>query len=127
MEAARTDEIPAEAQGRRARRPRGRGGGGVRRMLASTTRLMDVHYQIVLLRAKMTVVRVAIYAGMAVGAVGLGLMGVIFLYVGVFRLLTDVAGVPAWGTFLIYAGGHIVTAVALLVGGMRTIRGRKRS
>ncbi|MCL2640536.1 MAG: phage holin family protein [Phycisphaerales bacterium] len=101
--------------------------GGWRRMIASSSRLVDVHYRITVLRAKMAVVRVGVFVGLAVGAVGLGLLGIVFLYVGVFRLLTDVAGLPVWGAFLIYAGGHVVTALAMLIGGMRMMRGRGRT
>jgi len=112
MTAAQAEEAKERVGGR----------GGWRRMLASTLRLADVHYRIALLRAKMTAVRITAYVGLAAGAVGLGLMGIIFLYVGMFRLLTDAAGLPVWGTFLIYAGGHVVTALAMLIGGMWMMR-----
>ena len=54
----------------------------------------------------------------------LGLVGLIFLYIGVFRLLTDVAGLPVWATFLIYAGAHLLTAIGLLACGKGMITGR---
>ena len=103
------------------RRPRR---GGLRRLISSTMRLVDTQYRIMMLRAKMTLVRMAIYAALFAGAVVLGLVGIIFLYIGLFRLLTDVAGLPVWATFLIYAGVHLVTATILLLYGGRMISGR---
>ena len=98
--------------------------GGVRRLISSITRLMDVQYRIMMVRAKMTLVRMAIFTALFAGAVVMGLVGLVFLYIGMFRLLTDVAGLPVWATFLIYAGVHLVTGLVLLGFGNRMISGR---
>jgi hypothetical protein len=98
--------------------------GGLRRLISSMMRLVDVQFRIMMVRAKLTLVRIAIFVALFAGMLVLGLVGVVFLYIGVFRLLTDVAGLPVWATFLIYAGAHLVTALVLLGFGMRMISGR---
>ena len=123
MVAAQTGESQASVSDSTSL-PRGGRRGGVRRLLASSMRLTGVHYRIALLRAKMTAVRVAIFTGLTAGAIVLSLLGLIFLYISVFRLLTDTIGIPAWCTFLIYSVGHLAIAFALLMIGARTIRGR---
>src|SRR4051812_8824095 len=104
---------PTGSSGKRIRQPK----GGVRRMLASAVRLVDVQYRIWLTQAKLTLQRMLIYAALFAGAAVVGLLAIIFLYIGVFHLLTDVAGLrPVWA-YLIYGGFHLVLAVVLVMVG----------
>jgi len=99
--------------GRRLRRAR----GGLRRMLASVVRVADLQYRIWLTQAKLTLQRMLIYAALFAAATVLGILAIIFLYIGVFHLLTDVAGLrPVWA-YLIYGGFHLVLAVVLVMVG----------
>jgi hypothetical protein len=93
------------------RRPR----GGVRRLLSSLLRVADLQYRIWLTHAKMTLMRMALYAGLFLVAAVLGLLAIIFLYIGAFRVLTDVLHLaPVWA-YLIFGGLHLVLAVALVL------------
>jgi len=104
----------------RLRRPR----GGIRRLLNSLVKIVDLQYRIWLTQAKLTLQRMMLYAALFAGAAVLGLLAIIFLYIGVFHLLTDVIGLrPVWA-YLIYGGFHLVVAVALVMIGT-SILGKK--
>ena len=86
-------------------------------MLASAVRLVDVQYRIWLTQAKLTLQRMLIYAALFAGAAVLGLLAIIFLYIGLFHVLTDVVGLrPVWA-YLIFGGFHLVLAVVLVMVG----------
>jgi hypothetical protein len=88
--------------------------GGLRRLLASTFRVVDLQYRIWLTHAKITLQRMVLYAAMFGAAMVIGLLAIIFLYIGVFRLLTDVAGLrPVWA-YLIFGVVHLALAAALV-------------
>jgi hypothetical protein len=89
--------------------------GGFRRVLSSLVRVIDLQYRIWLVRAKITLLRMFLYAALFAAACVLGLLAIIFLYIGVFKLLTDVVGLaPVWA-FLIYGGFHLILASALVM------------
>lgn len=116
-EASGTEKAPPEAGGTHAR-------GGVRRLLTSALRIADLQYRIWLTQAKLTVQRMAFFATLFGIAAVLGLLAIIFLYIGVFHLLTDIAGLaPVWA-YLIYGGFHIVLAGILIAVGT-SILGKK--
>jgi hypothetical protein len=98
--------------------------GGMRRLLNSLLRILDLQYRIWLTQAKLTIQKMMLYAILFVGAAILGLLAIIFLYIGLFRVLTDVAGIaPVWA-YLIFGGLHLVIAVALIMVGT-SILGKK--
>jgi hypothetical protein len=98
--------------------------GGVRRLLSSLIRVIDVQYRIWLLQAKITLMRMLLYAALFTAACVLGLLAIIFLYVGVFKLLTDVAGLaPVWA-YLIYGGFHLVLAGVLVMIAMSILKSK---
>ena len=93
-------------------------------MLNSLVKIVDLQYRIWLTQAKLTLQRMMLYAALFAGAAVLGLLAIIFLYIGVFHLLTDVIGLrPVWA-YLIYGGFHLVVAVALVMIGT-SILGKK--
>ena len=58
--------------------------------------------------------RMAMFAALFGAAILLGILAIIFLYIGVFKVLTDVAGLrPVWA-YLIYGGFHILLAGGLM-------------
>src|SRR4051812_49469483 len=96
--------------------------GGLRRLLASAVRLVDLQYRIWLTQAKLTLQRMMLYAALFAAAMVLGLLALIFLYIGVFHLLTDVAGLrPVWA-YLIYGGFHAILAGGVVVGGAAVLQ-----
>lgn len=110
-----------EARGRSRLRPHR---GGVRRLLNSALRLVDLQYRIWLTQAKLTLQRMMLYAVLFIGAAILGLLAVIFLYIGLFRVLTDVIGLrPVWA-YLIFGGLHLVLAITMIMVGT-SILGKK--
>jgi hypothetical protein len=100
----------------RTRMPRARHSrGGVRRLIASVTRIVNLQVQIWLTQAKLTLMKMALYAGLFMAAAVLGLLAIIFLYIGFFRLLTDVIGLaPVWA-YLIYGALHLLLAGVLVL------------
>ena len=89
--------------------------GGIRRLLASTARLADIQLKIWLTEAKITVSRIALYVALFGAAAVLATVGIVFLFIGLFRVLTDVLGVaPVWA-FLIFAGFLFVLAAVLVM------------
>ena len=93
----------------------------LQRLLRNLGRAGELQYKIVLLRAKLTVKRIAIFAGLLVAATVLALLGVIFLYVAIFQLLCFVMH-PAYA-FLVLAGLHLVTAPILFFIGRSILHG----
>ena len=75
--------------------------GGLRRLVASTVRLADLQLRIWVTEAKITVARVLIFVVLYTVAGVMALLGTIFLFIGVFRILTDVIGIPTVWSFLI--------------------------
>ncbi|MGN6369484.1 MAG: phage holin family protein [Phycisphaerae bacterium] len=77
--------------------------GGIRRLIASTVRLADIQLKIWLTQAKMTVARIVLYVLLYAVAGVMAILGTIFLFIGLFKILTDVIGIPAVWSFLIFA------------------------
>ncbi len=75
--------------------------GGLRRLVASTVRLADLQLRIWLTEAKITVARVLTFVILYTVAGVMAILGTIFLFIGVFRILTDVIGIPTVWSFLI--------------------------
>ena len=77
--------------------------GGLRRLVASTVRLADLQLKIWLTQAKMTATRVVTFIVLFAIAAVMAILGTIFLFIGLFRVLTDVVGLrPVWA-FLVFA------------------------
>ena len=77
-------------------------------MLRSLQRAGTLKAQIFATRAKMKVANTMLMAAFMAAAGVMGLLAVIFLYVGVFHLLTDIAHIqPAW-VYLMYFGVHVI-------------------
>ncbi|HVX86921.1 MAG TPA: phage holin family protein [Phycisphaerae bacterium] len=105
-------------------RPKSAVRGGLRRLLGNITRLISIQLQIWLTQAKATALKIALFAGLFAAAAVLAILAIIFLYIGVFHLLTDVAGLrPVWA-FLIYGGFHLLLALILILVAVK-ILGRK--
>ena len=75
--------------------------GGLRRLVASTVRLADLQLRIWLTEAKITIARILTFVILYTVAGVMALLGTIFLFIGVFRILTDVIGIPTVWSFLI--------------------------
>jgi len=91
--------------------------GGVRRLIASLVRLADIQTKIWLAEAKITLAKLALYVVLFGSAAILGILGIIFLLIGLFRVLTDVLGIaPVWA-FLLFAGFFFLLAGTLVMVG----------
>ena len=77
--------------------------GGVRRLIASTVRLADLQLKIWLTQAKITVSRIVLFVVLYAVAGVMAILGTIFLFIGLFKILTDVIGIPPVWSFLIFA------------------------
>ena len=94
---------------------------GLRRLITSSTRIADLQIRIWLTQAKIAAVRVAIFAALFSLAAALAILSVVFLFIGIFRLLTDVAGIaPVWA-YLIMGGFTLLVAGILLAVGMHML------
>ena len=94
------------------------------RLLASALRVAEIQFQIFLTRAKITALRIGVFVVLGVAAILLALLAVIFLYIGAFRVLTDVVHLaPVWA-YLIFGGLHLVLAAALGLIAVKYIAGK---
>jgi predicted phage tail protein len=108
-ESTRSDPAPDDPHGH----PRGK--GGVRRLTASVVRLVNIQVKIWLTQAKVTAMKVGLFAGLFAAAAVVAVLAIIFLYIGVFRVLTDVVHLqPVWA-FLIFGGVHLLLAAVLVM------------
>ncbi len=104
---------------------RPRDGWGVRHLVASVVRLADLQLRIWLTRVKMAVLRAALFSALFAISLLLALLAVIFLFIGAFRVLTDVAGLrPVWA-FLIFGGGMLLLAAIMAGIGVKLLSGMK--
>jgi hypothetical protein len=62
----------------------------MQRMAHSLIRLAGIQVQLLLLRTKLTARKIILYALLMAGAAGAALLGMIFLFIGLFRALTSV-------------------------------------
>lgn len=77
--------------------------GGLRRMVASTVRLADLQIKIWLTHAKITVARLVLFIILYSIAGALGILATVFLFTGLFHILTDVIGLREVWALLIFA------------------------
>jgi hypothetical protein len=91
--------------------------GGLRRLVASLVRIVDLQYRIWLTHAKLTLQRMILYAALFGIAMILAILALIFLYIGCFHVLTDLLGFrPVWA-YLFFGIIHLALAGALVVVG----------
>jgi hypothetical protein len=94
---------------------RSRSKGGVRRLTSSAVRLVSIQMKIWLTQVKVTAMKIGLFAGLFAAAAVLGVLAVIFLYIGLFRVLTDLVKLqPVWA-FLIFGGVHLLLAAVLVM------------
>ena len=116
---AGTAQRSGPAGGRKQRRQR-----GLPRLIASLLRLADVQYRIWLVQAKLTALRIALFAGLFAGAALLSVLAIIFLYIGAFKVLTDLLEIRAVYAFLLFGGFHLALAGALVFTGVHLLSQR---
>ena len=80
----------------------------------SFKRLTSLQLSIWMKQVKSLVARIVLVAIFSVVALFLVLMGVIFLYAGVYHVLTDILHVPTVWALLIFAGAHLLAAGVLV-------------
>src|SRR5215212_6722040 len=99
----------APGVGERVREHEGKGPRqAISDLVRSLKRTGSLQAQIWATRAKMKVANTMIMAALLGAAGVLGLLAVIFLYIGVFHLLTDIAHMQRTWVYLIYFGVHVV-------------------
>src|SRR4051812_45810983 len=94
-------------------------------LVRSLKRTGSLQAQIWATRAKMKVANTMIMAALMAAAGAMGLLAVIFLYIGVFHLLTDIAHIQRTWVYLIYFGVHVV-GMAILLAVAKSKSGGKR-
>ncbi len=95
--------------------------GGVRRLTSSAVRLASLQLNIWMTQLKVTAIKIGIFAGLFAVAALLALLAIIFLYIGVFHVLTDVAHIPVVWAWLIYGGFHLILAGILIMVAIRIL------
>ena len=80
----------------------------------SFKRLTSLQLSIWMKQIKSLVTRIIMVAVLSVVAFFFVLMGVIFLYAGVYHVLTDVLQIPTAWALLIFAGAHLLIAGILV-------------
>ncbi len=89
--------------------------GGVRRLVSSIARLADIQFHIWMTEAKLAVSKIVLYVALFGAAALIAVLGVIFLFIGVFHVLTDVFGLaPVWA-YLLFGGIQLAIAVTLVL------------
>ena len=111
------DSERQKARGERRRR-------GLPRLISALFRLADVQYRIWLVQAKLTALRIALFAGLFAGAALLSVLAIIFLYIGAFKVLTDVLMIRTVYAFLIFGGFHLAVAATLVFTGVHLLSQR---
>lgn len=94
----------------------------VQRLALSLTRLASIQTRIVMTRAKITALRIAIMAALYAAGAMLGLLSIVFLYIGVFLALTYIMA-PVFA-FLLMGVVHLVIAGVLIWLGTRYLKKR---
>jgi len=94
-------------------------------LVQSLKRAGSLQAQIWATRAKMKVANTLIMAALMGAAGVMGILAVIFLYIGVFHLLTDIAHMQRTWVYLIYFGVHVV-GMGILLGVAKSRSGGKR-
>ncbi len=114
-----SDAAQSAAGGKRvhARRPR----GGLRRLLQNAGRVIDLQYRIWLIQAQLTLRRMALYAALFGAAMLIGLLAIIFLFIGAFHILTDVFHIPPVWAYLIFGGVLALLAITLVLIGTKIL------
>jgi len=67
------------------------------------------------LKARILAKKLILSAALSAGAILFGLVGLVFTYIFLFRLLTDVAGLAVVWTWLIFAAVHVLTAMVFML------------
>jgi len=104
----------------------------IQRLLVSLARLTSIKYRIAILKAKLTLRNIVLYIVFGTVALVSAMVGMIFLYIGLFQLVADfiVWLVPgSHGTkwaFLIFAFIHILIAFAVLLICKKMVAGKKK-
>jgi hypothetical protein len=94
-------------------------------LMQSLKRVGSLQAQLWATRTKMKVANALIMAALLGAAGVLGVLAVIFLYIGVFHLLTDIAHMQRTWVYLIYFGVHVV-GMAILLGVVKSKSHGKR-
>lgn len=88
---------------------------GVTEILGSLFRVADLQLSIWLVHVKMTVFRIVLAALLALLALVFAIVAILFLYAGVYHVLTDLLRIPTAWTLLIFAGAHALLAGILVL------------
>lgn len=111
MVAATSEQSAASAGG--AETQQERIGHNVKEALNSARRLAQIQSRLLALHTKLTIQRIVIFLILVAAAAGIGIMGLIFLDIGLFHLFTLVMA-PHWA-FLLHAALHLGAAAVLFV------------
>jgi hypothetical protein len=100
-------------------------GTQVSEMVSSLKRISALQLSIWIKQVKNAVMRITLFAALSAVAFVFVVMAVIFLYAGVFRVLTDVLHIPTVWALLIFAGVHMVIAGILFLVAVKLLQRMK--
>ena len=89
----------------------------VQRLARTLVRAGQFQLKLLGLKARILAKKLVLSAALSAGAMLFGFVGLVFTYIFLFRLLTDVVGLAVVWTWLIFAVVHVLTAMvfALIV------------
>jgi hypothetical protein len=102
-------------------------GTQVSEMIASLKRVTELQVSIWLNQIKSAALRIVFFTALSLVAVIFAVIGVIFLYRGLFHVLTDILHVPTAWALMIFAALHLVTAGVLMLVATKLLHGKDKS
>ena len=108
--AAQTMDTPPAPANDAGPPSKGASHAGVSEILGSLFRLADLQVAIWVASLRMAVVRTVLVALLVLLALAFAIVAILFLYAGVYHVLTDLLRIPTAWTLLIFAGAHALLA-----------------
>jgi len=117
---ASTIAEPTQAEGPYTQQKPIRARSAIQRLFLSLNRMASIQTQLAVLHAKLAAQRILMFAALLAIGAGIALAGLVFLYIGCFKLLCLV--MADYWAFLIFAGLHGLAAMALFLAARHLLR-----
>ncbi|HEY4330164.1 MAG TPA: hypothetical protein VGN88_10550 [Phycisphaerae bacterium] len=102
----------------------GEAGEAIPELFKSLKRVIKLQVRIWLTHAKRMMLQTAVVAAAGAVCVVLAILAIVFLYIGVFHVLTDILHIAVAWSFLIFSGLHVAGILVIVGIVMQVLRGR---